>query len=193
LYQITQVQAASAHLQHNPGVSAPWNPAGGGSLLPKFQAGALVFNLGTPTWRTYSVNTVSNAYQLQVAEVLGLVAGGVPMQIVDDIVDLQAEYGKNTDNDPNNIVDAWNPTMPANAAEWQQVVAIRLAVLARSGNYERPENLGDPCSATTAVPTWSGSGTASSVLTVPGGLPSCYKYRVFETVVPIRNLIWRPA
>ncbi len=26
---------------------------------------------------------------------------------------------------------------------------------------------------------------------VPGGIPSCYGYRVFETVVPIRNMIWR--
>jgi len=25
---------------------------------------------------------------------------------------------------------------------------------------------------------------------VPGGVPSCYKHRVFETVVPLRNAIW---
>jgi hypothetical protein len=30
-------------------------------------------------------------------------------------------------------------------------------------------------------------------MNVPGGLPSCYKYRVFETVIPLRNMIWRPA
>jgi hypothetical protein len=25
----------------------------------------------------------------------------------------------------------------------------------------------------------------------PGALPSCYKYRVFETVIPLRNMLWR--
>jgi len=28
---------------------------------------------------------------------------------------------------------------------------------------------------------------------VPGGIPSCYKYRVFETVVPLRNMLWRQS
>jgi large subunit ribosomal protein L9 len=31
-----------------------------------------------------------------------------------------------------------------------------------------------------------------SVFTLPDGLPSCYKYRVFETVIPLRNMIWLP-
>ena len=30
-------------------------------------------------------------------------------------------------------------------------------------------------------------------LLVAGALPSCYKYRVFETIIPLRNMIWRPA
>lgn len=196
IYQLTQVQTASSHLQHNPGVSAPYNPVGGTSLMPKFKAGALVFNLGTPVWRTYSIDTANNAYQLQLSENLGLLAGGTPMSLVDDIVDMQIQYGLNTDLDANNVVDAWTPTDPA---DWAQVIAVRIGLLARSGNYEKPENPGDPCSATTATPTWAGSATVdgagnlSSVFTVPGGLPSCYKFRVFETVVPLRNMIWRPA
>jgi type IV pilus assembly protein PilW len=189
LYQITSVEQPTSNLVHTGG---PWNP--GVSNLPKFDAGATVFNLGTPVWRTYSINATANAHQLQVADAIGLLTGATPtQQLIDDIVDLQAEYGKNTDNDPNNIVDAWSPVAPASAVEWQQVVAVRFAVLARSGNFEKPSNPGDPCSATTVAPTWSGSGTASSVLTIPGGLPSCYRYRVFETVIPLRNMIWRAA
>jgi type IV pilus assembly protein PilW len=59
-------------------------------------------------------------------------------------------------------------------------------VLARSQNYEKPATPGDPCTATQAAPTWSGG-----AFTVPDGLPSCYKYRVFETVIPLRNVIWK--
>jgi type IV pilus assembly protein PilW len=67
-------------------------------------------------------------------------------------------------------------------------------VLARSEYYEKPSTAGGPCEATTAAnrPTWGG--TASLPFTsfdAPGALPSCYKYRVFETVVPLRNMLWR--
>ena len=32
-----------------------------------------------------------------------------------------------------------------------------------------------------------------SWLMVAGYLPTCYKYRAFETIIPLRNMIWRPA
>lgn len=189
--QITQVQPASSHLQHNPGVSAPWNPAGGGSLLPAFAAGATLFNMGNPTWRIYSV--ASNRLQMTDYLQAGATAptfNNVALPIVDEIVDMQAEYGKDTNGD--GAVETWNNTPPANADQWMQILAVRIGILARSGNYERPSVPGGACEATTAAPTWQASGNASSVFTVPGGLPSCYRYRVFETVVPIRNMIWRP-
>jgi type IV pilus assembly protein PilW len=199
LSQITQVQGSAAKLQHNPGVSAPWNPVGGTSALPAFSSGASVFNLGTPTWRTYSINTATGLLRkLQVLDVLGAPAAAVPVQLVDDIVDLQAEYGKDDGggggvaND--GVVDTWNTVQPTNSAQWQQVLAVRLAVLARSPNYEKPGTAGGACEATTATSPlgWS-SAAANGVLTVPGGLPSCYKHRVFEVVIPLRNMIWRPA
>jgi len=179
-----------------------WNPAAGSSL-PAFSAGAYVFNLGiTPVWRTYSVLTTANAYKLQVADVLRVIDGSAPtpLQIVDDIVDIQAEYGRDANNNGTVEATEWSPTAPANATEWQQVMAIRVGVLARSGNYEQPDPPGSACAATTATPRWSGSfeadGTTAkpaSAFTVPGGLPSCYKHRVFETVVPLRNMIWRQS
>jgi type IV pilus assembly protein PilW len=193
LTQITQVQTAASHLQHAPGISQ-WNPPGGTSQLPAFLAGATLFNLGNPTWRSYSIDTVASRYKLQVGEVIAAIqTAAVPQHIVDDIVDLQAEYGRDANNDGAISATEWSTTTPANAAEWLQLFAIRVAVLARSGNYERPENPGDPCTATTATPTWAGSTDPGSVFTIPGGLPSCYKFRVFETVIPLRNMIWRPA
>lgn len=198
--QITQVQPAAGHLQHGPGVTAPYNPPGGGSLLPAFSAGAQVFNLGRPIVNVYSVN--NNA--LQLATLFSAASSTVvpaytptPFTIVENIVDLQAEYGK--DNGVNNgtvaaaaytandgIVDSYDNVTPANGVEWQQVLSVRIGVLARSEHFVKPENVGDPCSATTAAPTWRGG-----AFNVPGGIPSCYGYRVFETVVPLRNMIWR--
>jgi type IV pilus assembly protein PilW len=195
LTQVTQVQDAASHLQHNPGTSL-WNPAGGGSSLPAFPAGANLFNLGNPIWRTYSIDSAATKSKLQFMEVLtsGVIgAGATP--IIDDIVDLQAQYGKDTDD--NGIVETWNNVTPTSGAQWQQVLAVRVAVLARSGNYERPANAGDPCEATTAAnrPKWGDAGALQDfpVLMVAGVLPTCYKYRVFETIIPLRNMIWRPA
>ena len=178
-----------------------WNPAAGSSL-PTFSAGAYVFNLGiNPAWRTYSVLTTNNAYKLQVIDVLKQIDGsGAQMQIVDDIVDLQAEYGRDANNNGTVEATEWSPTQPANPTEWQQVQAIRVGVLARSGNYEQPDPPGSACTATATNPIWSGTyqaGTTTlkpeSAFTVPGGLPSCYKHRVFETVIPLRNMIWRQS
>jgi type IV pilus assembly protein PilW len=65
------------------------------------------------------------------------------------------------------------------------VIAVRVGVLVRSQNYEKPDPATGLCGATQAVPTWAGGN-----FTVPGGVPSCYKHRVFETVIPMRNAIW---
>lgn len=202
--QITQVQPAAGHLQHGPGVTAPYNPPGGGSLLPAFTAGAQVFNLGRPIVNVYSIPPPPNNSKLQVASLFTATSSTVvpgftptPFTIVEHIVDLQAEYGK--DNGVNNgtvaaamytandgIVDSYDNVTPASGVEWQQVLSVRIGVLARSEHFVKPENVGDPCGATTVAPSWRGGN-----FSVPGGIPSCFGYRVFETVVPLRNMIWR--
>lgn len=195
--QVTQVQDAASHLQHNPGPNS-WNPAGGGSLLPAFPAGANLFNLGNPIWRTYSIDAVKKD-KLQLQEIISVTGGPTAptaaLPLVDDILDLQAQYGKDTDD--NGTVETWDTVTPTTGAQWQQVLAVRIAILARSPNYERPTNPGDPCEATTTAnrPQWGDPGALQDfpVLMVAGYLPTCYKYRVFETIIPLRNMIWRPA
>jgi type IV pilus assembly protein PilW len=201
LMQVTSV--AGGQLTHASGVNALYNPPGGG-LLPIFSAGAQIFNLGRPKLNVYSIDTAASKYVLQLADLYSststtVVPGYTPnsFPIVDNIVDLQAEYGKDngvnngtvvnatyTAND--NIVDSYDNVTPTTAAGWQQVLSVRIGILARSENYVKPSVSGGPCAATTAAPTWSGG-----AFTVPGGIPSCYGYRVFETVVPLRNMIWR--
>jgi len=189
MFQVTGADASS--LAHAPNA---WNPAGG---LPTFAKDTTrVFNLGSrPVWRTF--NIVNG--KLQVTDQLKvLTEGAVSQDVMDGIVDLQAQYGKDTSVVPDGVVDVWTKVMPVggpltnfNADDVKQVIAVRLAVLARSEHYEKPGTPGGPCEATTAAnrPTWAGGGFFS--LDAPGALPSCYKYRVFETVVPLRNMIWR--
>jgi type IV pilus assembly protein PilW len=184
---------AGGQIAHAAGVNAPYNPAGGGAL-PTFSAGAQVYNLGRPVVHAYSIGGDT----LQLANLFSSTSSTVipdytpnPFAIVDNIVDLQAEYGKDTvGND--GIVDVYNNTPPANAAEWQQVLSVRIGVLARSEFYVKPSAPGGNCTATTVNPTWAGGAfTAIGDLTVATNPARCYGYRVFETVVPLRNMIWR--
>ncbi len=193
--------SADSSLPHDAVVNAPYNPSGGGTF-PTFAKDDLIFDLGTSfTTRIYRIvnNTLNMFDPVQYA------AGTMPLtgiDLVSGIVDLRAQYGM--DDGANNgtvsaasyvandgVVDNFSSAAPAN---WSQVLALRLAVLARIGNYEKPT--GGVCTATTALPTWQGSAsptTLPSPFALPEGLPSCYRYRVFETIVPLRNMLWRAA
>jgi type IV pilus assembly protein PilW len=175
--------------------TAPQNAAAWGSFTTNYGSGDAVLNLGSAAVvRTYSISNFASDERpaLQVNDPL-LAAGGTPAQdVVEGIVDLKALYGK--DNGAgggtagDGVVDAWNNTLPATADEWAQVLALKVAVVARIGNYEKPTAAG-VCTATEALPTWSQSAVAA--LALPEGIPSCYRYRVFETTIPLRNMIWR--
>ena len=191
MYQVTGVVAQT--LLHADNI---WNPSAGGTLPTWAKDSTRIFNLGSkPVWKTYGI---ANG-KLQVTDQLAvLTAGAVSQDLMDGIVDLQAQYGKDTNND--NAIDVWTKQLPAafgtnfSATDIAQVKAVRLAVLARSEHYEKPGTAGGPCEATTAAnrPTWGGTDNLPfPSFDAPGALPSCYKYRVFETVVPLRNMLWR--
>jgi type IV pilus assembly protein PilW len=68
-------------------------------------------------------------------------------------------------------------------------------VVARSALAEKPAaGLGAPCDTTTVAPTWSGNtgGARSFDLSIDPNW-KCYRYRVFETTVPLRNWIWKSS
>ena len=199
MVQVTQVQPAASLMLRDAGVTSPYNPAGGGAL-PAFAAGAQVLNFGRPVVNTYSISA-NNA--LQLASLFTATSSTVvpaytsaAFTIVDNIVDLQAEYGKDdgsgggTAND--GIVDGYNNVTPANGVERQQVLSVRIGVLARSEFFVKPDTPGGNCTGTTATPTWTGGAfPALGDFTVVTNPARCFGYRVFETVVPLRNMIWR--
>lgn len=192
LRQLTAVPPSTGsgdQVNHDPG--ARYNAAGGLPVAYAFwdnttQAGGRFYNMGAaPVVGTYSI--VSNQLVFQ-----NLIASATATPVVDDIVQLQAQYGRDTDGD--GIVDLWTDTMPGTPTptDWSRVIAVRLAVVARSVQPEKPNQTTFACDTTTAQPSWAGGAIDVS----NGGTITdwgCYRYRVFETKVPIRNFIWSPA
>jgi type IV pilus assembly protein PilW len=155
------------------------NPAGLGTA---YTTNGKVYNIGNgPTIKVFSVQNG----QLMVQGV----GAAAATPIYDNIVQLQAQYGKDLTND--GMVDVFNETTPANAAEWAAVLAVRLAVVARSNLQERPDPDG-VCRVTTAIsanrPRW----IAGDIDVSADPNWQCFRYKVFQTVVPLRNMIWRP-
>ena len=198
LAQVTHIQPGPIKLQINPGISAPYNPPAWGLFPTNYGTGDLIINLGNPVVRTYFVADG----RLKVFDARFQNPLAAEINLMDGIVDLRAQYGK--DNGVNNgtvsaasytpndaRVDQFSNVTPANSAEWQQVLTVRVGILARIGSYERPTAPGGNCEATTTQPRWSG-GTFDAVDIATLASPDrCYRYRVFETTIPLRNMVWR--
>lgn len=70
-------------------------------------------------------------------------------------------------------------------------VAMQLAVVARSSQPEKPNPAGQ-CATTTGPPSWIG-GTVdlTGMVGLTGDDWKCYRYKVFEVTVPLRNVLWQ--
>lgn len=138
----------------------------------------------------------------------GDIAAGVPsataVPMVPDIVDMQAQYGISATANNNQVVqwvDAtgiWADTATTpSLANRNRIKAIRVAVVARNGLLET-DNVTEACSSLTAAqPTglcaWDGAeaGSAAPAINLSAdGDWRRYRYRVYESVIPIRNIIW---
>lgn len=124
---------------------------------------------------------------------------------VSGIVSLQAQYGvaaaglPNTDPDFNKVVqwvDATGAWAAPTIADRNRIKAIRVAVVARNSQLEK-DDVTEACSSTSSsTPTglcaWAGSGTSPAPvidLTADADWQR-YRYRVYETIIPLRNMIW---
>lgn len=148
--------------------------------------------LGTWSQMTYRVNNGN------------LEVNGVPS--VAGIVNLQAQYGISAGANSNLItqwVDAtaatgWDAPTVANR---NRIKAVRIAVIARNGQFEK-NVISTACSSiTAAAPTglcaWDATSAAPLVASPAPAIDlsndpdwARYRYRVFETIIPLRNVIW---
>ncbi|MEF7615453.1 PilW family protein [Aquincola sp. MAHUQ-54] len=157
------------------------------ALLP---IGSRVSLLGSIEWHRYAV--VDGNLQLQRPMETGANANAV---LVRNVVALRAQLGVMATANGPTTVDAWVPptTKAPSGADWGnlaaadigQARAIRITLLTRSPQPEKPEPRG--CTATPTAPRiWGEEITPSNVGSTPW---QCYRYRTSEVVVPLRNWI----
>lgn len=128
--------------------------------------------------------------------------------VASNVVSLRAQYGRDTSvsgTPPgmDGVVDSFDQSTPASGGTvplycgWLRVVGLRLALVARSQQY-------DKALVTTAAPTWSGStANQSTTTTLTTVTPTAaaidlsgnsewqhYRYKTIELSVPLRNIIW---
>ncbi|TAK89833.1 MAG: hypothetical protein EPO06_10470 [Burkholderiaceae bacterium] len=159
-------------LQHNPGACCNFNPPGGANPFPTYTTGAQVFDVGQFVQHNYFVQNSS----LMMTDVIA----GTTQTIASGIVGLRAYYGRdNVGND--GVIDVWDDsaTVPASPKE---VMAIRYAIVAQSGNYEK--NTVSPASLT----LWPG-GPAFAL----SATQQHYRYKIYQSTVPLRNVVWFKA
>ncbi len=198
-----------------------FNPVGGlGVFYNGTGANAtLVFNLGNiyepanspdlPVHNTYAIANRSLQVTSLFVPTLPTVNSPQVNTVADNIVHMRALYGIDTgpydvngygDGIVDNFVDAATfngMTLNGFTPPWRYVIAVRVALVARSALAEKPSEGASGCDATTdgsetppgadRRPKWSGG--VFNLTADPDW--KCYRYRVFETTVPLRNWIWR--
>lgn len=198
LFQVTRTTdgtgngLGSNQVLHNSGLSA-WNNPGGSTIFPDdgYPTGSYLFNLGNFVDRTYRINA-RNA--LELIEFTAATGATVTSDLFSEIVQMQAFYGKDTDSD--GVVDAYNKLTPTTASGWQQVLTVRIAMVARSVQFERETvTFSNPLwdvGSSSSVEGAASCGTSKCVVLKVDGLPDWdqYRYKVFETTVPLRNMLW---
>jgi type IV pilus assembly protein PilW len=115
--------------------------------------------------------------------------------LVDEIVDIQAQYGiapagSQSVSEWRNATGTWAFNSVA-AADIARIKAVRISVVARSPQYEKPDpsysgGHVSPATLDLWVKVNAGDDPAP-VYTVPD---RDYRYKVFTTIVPMKNVIW---
>ncbi len=133
----------------------------------------------------------------------GEIVAGIPsansVPIVADIVNMQAQYGVSATANSNRVVqwvDAIGSWAPAaiTVADRNRIKALRVAIVARNGLLENTN-------VTTAAPIAWQDVPVGGAITVASPAPVInlattdanwrrYRYRVYESIIPIRNVIW---
>jgi type IV pilus assembly protein PilW len=194
IFNATSVDATQ--LSHDAQANAPWNQAPGtgpmaGVVYPPLSS---LINMGTVARREFGVNAANAALtETLYSSLSGAV--GAPQDMYANVVNFQALYGVDTNND--GTVDVYNKVQPTTAAAWQNVQSLRLVIVTRSAQRERdPVTAALPSANMGSSPTVDGATACGSsqcvVADVSSGNPDWqhHQYKVFDTVVPLKNLAW---
>ena len=164
-----------------------------------YAAGSALVNLGALHRLRFAIGADASLQQAQFDIASGNWASSA---IASGIVNLQAQYG--IDARPglqpvpavtwwsDELIDADANGTIGNAGDWQRVLAVRIAIVLRSA--QRKDGACD-----TTAPAWlagdAGTGRLAPVSLSIGTAANanCYRYRVIDAEVPLRNLLWSDA
>lgn len=179
-----QTRASPCNLSMEGVTAVAGNDVTVGAGVTGVSSGAL-FNLGPAprvvvyavrgsalTMCDYMVNNCGGAFNA---------ADWVP--IASNVVSLRAQYGHDTTAGTMDLtVDAYNQSTPTTECGWVRMRAVRVALVARSAQLEKEV-------VTAAAPAWAAASAAAIDLSADANWQK-YRYKVFETVVPLRNVAW---
>lgn len=207
--------AAVINIANDGTAGTRFNPPGG--LLAAFAglSQSKIFNLGTGTSLSFHTWDVNNGVlRLRATNLTG--ASNAPTSAVAGIVSIKALYGFDTRAgaaflpDAGLTISTWSTGMidadgdgtVGGPGDFQRLAALRLAVVARGREPDKANASGTCPNTTTVLPTVFSSQQPSAIATVPIQVNvaiagdsidwTCYRYRVFETIVPLRNSGWKP-
>lgn len=190
--------------------AAPYNsfyaPASSPMVAPRFNGASAPFST-SGTMYNLGPQPRLDVWSIQSNRILTrteIIHTTTPMQVAEGVINLKAEYGIDANADGTIAPGEWTTVAPA---DWRQLLAIRVAVLVRSRQFERN---GDPGASgvravtpTAANPYYFGDVTRKFLMTnVNGTVDSFddltadpnnwryYRYRVYERVIPLRNMLW---
>ena len=180
-----------------------------GSNLPSRYNTAAGIGASFPSGFAYSLGPLPRRNVWQIASgVLGsrddLQGAGGFIPIAEGVIDMKAEYGYDTDPLAP-VTIAWTKALPA-PIDWTTVRAVRVAMLVRSRNFEKPAANANEQNYSAPNPVWHSNGGATQtnfVMKNVDGTPDAYtpgdpspnnwrnyRYTVYEKVFPLRNVIW---
>lgn len=174
-------------------------------------AGGVLYNLGpAPVILAYAIRggnlTVCDYLQNDCGLAANKGNAAIWAPVASNIVSMKALYWRDTAApDMDGIPDAngHDQTTPASGCGWARVSAIGLALVARSGEYNKDIVTGTTNNAPAPVnaPSWTENASAPLVAASGSLGPDLaadepwkhYRYKVLEAVIPIRNVAWMGA
>ena len=106
------------------------------------------------------------------------VAGSNPSIVANGVISLKALYGRDTNSDGYaDIFDITNPTGN------REVVAVRIGILIQGSQYEK--EMVSPAS----IVLWTSGSTNGPEISLSDEQRH-YRYRTYNTIVPLRNILW---
>lgn len=196
-------------------------PSGGEIYPPNgFSVGATAINLGALIDHTYSVDLNSNLLLTDYSTATNLSTEQIVASNIVNLQAQYGFDTRATQTDArvtrwsSAMLDANGNLTFGDNGDLARIYAVRMAVVARSALKEKPDPATGSCDITidTATanparaannPTWTAGHPTTGVLETtaidvtrnPDGTANpdwkCYRYKVFESIIPLRNLLWR--